>query len=72
MSLYKNENKGSYHKSQCIRCGAEVTRRNSWAVRLDSKGEAALVLARDSRKQPITRKPAPRIHRDTCPGQEDN
>lgn len=68
MTRYKKENRNSYHKSECIRCGGEATRRNSFAVILDPKEAAKLVLARDKNKRPVTRKAGPRIHRHNCKG----
>ncbi len=68
MARYKKENANNYRQGECIRCGMTTTRRNSWAIHLDSKAKAALVLARDKEGQPITLKAGPRIHRETCEG----
>jgi len=66
MARDKKTNGNRFHKATCIRCGEQVTRRNSWAIRLNRKGEEKLILARDSKKQVITRAAAPRIHREMC------
>ncbi len=53
--------------TKCVQCKNLVSRRKSLAVFLSPEQDAQFVLARDSQRNPITRKALPRRHRGKCP-----